>query len=575
MNIQNRAERITVLPAEAFASVAEVKAPPGLTNLPQRPGLFVGRVAELAGLDAALARPGGVVVQALHGLGGIGKSTLATRWAASNAGRHTLTWWITADTAAGIDAGLANLARALQPALADLLPAEALRDRAVQWLASHQGWLMILDNVVNPADIAPLLAQAPTGRYLITSRRATGWHNIANTVYLDVLDPTEALDLFTRVLAPAGPRDLGGAMELCTELGFLPLAIEQAAAYIGEAGITPKSYLRLLEDYPAETYRATAEGGDAERTIARIWHVSLDRLADEPLTGQILRILAWYAPDAIPRTLLDGLAAPPALVSAIGRLAAYSMLTAGPEAITVHRLVQAVARTPEEGDQHRDRDAIDTARQQAAGRLAAALPEIDPVHFPTWRTLLPHISALASYASPDTDTEASAGIFVEAGSYVLEQGQLALAAEYLQRALTSLERVVGRDHPSTLDARHNRAVAYRVAGDLSRAIPMLEQSLADCQRVIGENHLDTLVARTNLAHAHLKAGNLSRAIPMLEQSLADYLRVLGDDDRRTMVARNILAVAHMEAGHLHKAIVMLEQNLAERQRVWETTTPTS
>ena len=286
---------------------------------------------------------------------------------------------------------------------------------------------MVLDNVSNPADIAPLLAQAPTGRYLITSRRATGWHNLAETVSLDVLDPAEALDLLTRVLATAGPRDLDGAMELCAELGFLPLAVEQAGAYIAQAGITPRKYLDLLEDYPADIYRATAEGGDAERTIARIWHVTLDRLADEPLTGQILRVLAWYAPDAIPRTLLDGLADPPALISAIGRLAAYSMLTATPEAVTVHRLVQAVARTPEPDDRHRDRDAIDTARQQATAQLAAALPT-------TIRLIGRHGGHCSRISVPwpaiphRIQTPRPVPASLRAGVFALEQGQLTLAA---------------------------------------------------------------------------------------------------------------------------------------------------
>ena len=77
---------------------------------------------------------------------------------------YTLTWWITAGTPAGIDAGLAGLAVALQPALSGVLPLEALREGAVQWLAAHRGWLLVLDNVTDPADIAPLLARArPAG----------------------------------------------------------------------------------------------------------------------------------------------------------------------------------------------------------------------------------------------------------------------------------------------------------------------------------------------------------------------------------------------------------------------------
>jgi tetratricopeptide (TPR) repeat protein len=567
VNIQNRAERITVLPAEAFAPVTEVDVPPGLTNLPERPRQFVGRAAELLQLDAALAGPGGVLVHAVHGLGGIGKSTLAARWAVRHAARHALTWWVAADTPAEIDAGLASLTRALQPTLADVLTAEALRDRAVQWLASHQGWLMVLDNVNNPADIAPLLARVPTGRYLITSRRATGWHNLAQTVHLDVLEPAEALDLLTRVLAPAGPDDLDGAMELCAELGFLPLAVEQVGAYIAETGITPREYLALLRDYPAEMYGATAEGGDEERTIGRIWHVTLDRLADEPLTGQILRLLAWYAPDAIPRTLLNGLAEPPRLISAIGRLAAYSMLIADPENIAVHRLVQAVARTPEPGDEYRDSHAIDTAREQATAQLATILPDDDPAFWPTWRTLLPHISALASHASPETDSEASVDIFQGAGIFVFGQGQVTQATEYFQRARTGAERVLGSDHPGTFAARHNLAGAYAEAGDLSRAIPMLEQGLADRQRVLGNDDPDIMISRNNLARAYQNAKDLGRAIALFEQNLAEMERVLGNDHPRTLTACNNLAAAYMDEGDPDRAVPMLEKTLVNQQRV--------
>ena len=100
------------LPGQAFGPWAELAVPAGLSNL-ARPGLFVGRAYELARLDAALAGPGGVVVQAVRGLGGVGKSTLAAaaRWAAD----YVVTWWITAATPADVDAGLAGLAVALQP----------------------------------------------------------------------------------------------------------------------------------------------------------------------------------------------------------------------------------------------------------------------------------------------------------------------------------------------------------------------------------------------------------------------------------------------------------------------------
>ena len=566
--IGTQINQLPPLPEQAFRPWAELAVPPGLANLPARPGLFVGRSGDLARLDAALAGPGGVVVQAVHGLGGIGKSTLAAHWAADHADDYTLTWWITAATPGGIDAGLASLTVALQPALSGVLPLEALREGAVQWLAAHQGWLLILDNVTDPADVAPLLARAPAGRYLITSRRATGWHATAVPVRLDVLDPAEAEALLSAILTQDRPREVDGAAELCAELGFLPLAIEQAGAYLAQAGATPREYLDLLARYPAAMYQATAEGGDAARTIARIWHVTLDRLADDPLAGQVLRILAWYAPEAIPRALLDGLADPPALLRAVGRLAAHSMLTADAGVLAMHRLVQAVTRTPDPGDPHRSPEAIDDARDQATRQLAAALPDWeDPAGWPAWRVLLPHIDALASHTPPDADTETTAYLLNQAGLFLLGQGQPARAAGHLQRALADRQRVLGQDHPDTLSSRNNLAGAYQAAGDLGRAIPLFEQVLADRQRVLGQDHPDTLTSRNNLAYAYQDAGDLGRAIPLYEQALADRQRVLGQDHPDTLTSRDNLAYAYQAAGDLGRAIPLYEQVLADFVRV--------
>jgi hypothetical protein len=120
----------------------------------------------------------------------------------------------------------------LQPELTDVLPAQALAERALQWLATHSGWLVILDNVNDPADIAPLLARPAAGRFVITSRLATVWHQVPNVIRLDALTAVEALELLARIVNATGSRNMDGGVELCAELGHLPLAIEQAAGYL-------------------------------------------------------------------------------------------------------------------------------------------------------------------------------------------------------------------------------------------------------------------------------------------------------------------------------------------------------
>ncbi|MDX3532097.1 AAA family ATPase, partial [Streptomyces sp. ID05-39B] len=316
------------LPSEALRPPAGVDAPAGLDDLPHRPGHFVGRGHELDRLDAALAAPGTALVQAVHGLGGIGKSTLAAHWAATRPHGHAPIRWITADSPAAVQQGLAHLATALQPALARALPDKELTEWALQWLASHTGWLIVLDNVNDPADIAPLIARTPGGRFLITSRLATAWNDAATLVRLDVLEPAESLALLARTATTQHPgRDLDGAADLCDELGHLPLAIEQAAAYLAQNPLTtPRMYLDLLAQHPAAMYRHGAATTPAERTIARIWNITLDRITHlQPQAADLLRTLAWYAPEHIPTTLADGPADPPTRNAALGLLTAYSM----------------------------------------------------------------------------------------------------------------------------------------------------------------------------------------------------------------------------------------------------------
>ncbi|MFI9846758.1 tetratricopeptide repeat protein, partial [Nonomuraea sp. NPDC051941] len=489
----------TMLPEAVLRPVAEVAAPPRLVNLRRHKRTFVGRDDELAELGAALRGGGEVVVAAVHGLGGVGKSTLAAHYALAQAARLNPVWWITADSPTAVQAGLASLAVALQPELATSLPLEALAQRATAWLAAHDGWLLVLDDVLDAADVRPLLERTLTGQVLMTSRLSEGWHRLdAVVLRLDVLGEREAIELLTRIathdlahssLGATAPNGLDEAIELVKELGRLPLAIEQVGAYLHQNRLTPRAYLNLLAEHPAVMYDQAAHGSDAERTIARIWRLTLDRLADVPLAGHLLRILAWYGAEAIPRALLAPLPAPD-LQQALGSLAAYNMITLNGTDIMVHRLVQAVARTPDPGDPHRQPDDVDTAREQATTLLGAVLPG-EPRHpdaWPGWRMLLPHISALADQAAASTDTAHTAHLLNQSGIFLDNQGTLTRAIGCFQRAYTAYHRLLGGNHGHTLASRNNLANAYWSAGDLGRARTLHEVTLADCERVLGADH---------------------------------------------------------------------------------------
>ncbi|WP_288048071.1 tetratricopeptide repeat protein [Nocardia sp.] len=567
----NASVQVVELSVGAFPPIAEVDAPPGIDKPPAWPGPFVGREVELGQLDTVLGEPGPVVV-AVHGLGGIGKSTLIARWAYDRPHGYSPILWIGADTAAEITQGLADFATALQPVLAKVLDIEQLAERGSQWLATHTGWLLILDNVHSLTDIEPLLARAKAGgRIIITSRRATGWPSGIAVVRLDVLAPEKSRQLLISLLTMAGPRDESGAAELCSALGHLPLAIEQAGAYLAQNPfITPRTYLTMLTDYPADMFGRAAVDSDPDRAIARIWRVTLDRItAIQPAAGDLLRTLAWYGPDAIPLTLCQALADPPTLNTAIGILTAYSMITPDPERarLSIHRLVQAVARTPDLNDPHRNPAVIELARDRAARNLSAELPDhLDPATWPSWRALLPHIDALSSHVRSLPPTITVAAVLSATGHFLLGQGLHTSALVYLHQALTDQEQMLGIDYPDTLTTRNNLAYTYRGVGRVLEAIELFEQTLTDRERILGDQHPDTLTTRHYLAHTYSSIGRLDDAIELYEQTLTDRERTLGDQHPDTLHSRHSLAYSYRAVGRLAETIELFERNLTDREQ---------
>ncbi|WP_158634096.1 tetratricopeptide repeat protein [Amycolatopsis sp. WAC 04169] len=552
-------------------AMESVPAVPSLSRISLDTALFVGRSVELDRLEEVLSESGRATVVAVHGLGGVGKSTLAARFTHLHAGRFGFRWWITADSPAAIDTGLADLAETLQPACRDL-PVEQRSALGMRWLATHKDWLLVLDNVTSPQDVVGLLERVRTGTIVITSRQRSGWRAVETVpLPLDVLTGDEAVALLARIVVLEWPdADLSGSDRLCSELGQLPLAIEQAGAYLAQTRTSPATYLKLLARFPERMFTTTAEGGDSQRTMARVWRVTLDHLADAPAAGQILRQLAWFAPEGIPRSLLTGEAGELELSETLGRLSAYSMITLTGTTVDVHRLVQAVTRTPDPTDPHRQPADIATARDSTATLLTAALATLDPhipATWPVYRMVLPHARALLEHATPNTDTAQTSRLLSRLGRYLNGQGDAGAAIGYYSRARDSFQRLNGPDHPNTLSSRSNLAYAYQSAGDLDQAISLYEATLADQERVLGPDHPDTLRSRNNLAGAYQSAGDLDRAISLYEATLADRKRVLGSDHSNTLTSRSNLAYAYQSAGDLDQAISLYETTLADQERV--------
>lgn len=281
----------------------------------------------------------------------------------------------------------------------------------------------------------------------------------------------------------------------------------------------------------------------------------------------------------------------------------------GTGTLSVHRLVQAVSRTPDPDDPHRAPESISRARRQAAGLLHAFIPTEsdwdDQDHWRNaayhWRLARPHAEALIELSDPAHDTTAIADLLHRAAAlWFRDSGPIDdHARTYLRRAAQAYERTLGPDHPKTLTcsrgpvdlyyppireiksemdklaqslgedvASHSRKTLgdkYRDGGDLERAVLTYEAVLACWERVFGK-HPETLTCRNDLADAYVAAGDLSRAIALYESTLADYEQEAGPDTTRYLATRHGLAMAWRLAGNLDQAIAMYEATLADAMR---------
>ncbi|MEU4546869.1 tetratricopeptide repeat protein [Nonomuraea dietziae] len=393
--------------------------------------------------------------------------------------------------------------------------------------------------------------------------------SIASRFYTDIAGPAlsatvlparHAAEMMRRV---AGPGLLEGAEELCRVLGYLAPAVEQAAAYMNQSGLSAAAYLRQLPDPGRD---------DPQQAMTLTCQVSLDRIraACGILPEAMFRIMAWYAPDDIPLEVLysRGDVFPADEVdAALATLEAYALVARGGDAVSVHPLVQVVARDAGADEPEPVFPANET-REVALRLLEASIPGWeDPADWPAWRRLLPHIDVMAGHLATHSGHEPPVALWSATAQYLLDQGMPDRAIAYFTRALSDQQGLQGPDHPDTLALRHSLGHARIVAGDYPEAISLLERTVTDQEHVIGPRHPDTLTTRNSLAAACRAAGDLSRAIRLLERTVSDRRRVLGRRHPHTLASQNDLAVAYSAAGEPSRAIRLFRKVVARSQRV--------
>jgi tetratricopeptide (TPR) repeat protein len=529
---EGRTKPVSAPPLPASGKTAPV-FPGTIHNLPFPPNpLFTGRDRELENLGAQFKRKREVAITqtvVLHGFGGVGKTQLAVEYGWKHLRDYDAAFWVKADSPEAFDASLAGLASVLG------LPEVDERDQAIQinavlrWLHGHERWLLIANNADTELAAMAVRDRFPPklrGAVLITSR-LSDWPVNMSHFQLDFLTPADAtrflLDRVTKEAHNAGEE--AAAQSLAQELGYLPLALEQAAAFIIEMHWSFDKYCERFRDARPELLSEHREGATCyPASVAKTWSITLDRLS--PLARAILRIAAWFAPDAIPRDVFsaDHSAFSEALgvnVSdfaidkALGELHRFSLVRLTVETVSVHRLLQAVEQDSL-GEDERERWLVWACRLFKA--FAPASPD-DVRTWGVWLPLSPHAESLLGHAEHRGELPLIAQLANLLGMFLHARAVYSRAEVLYRRAVAIGEKSFGPDHPHVAAYLNNLARILHATNRLQEAEALYRRAVEINSKSYGSDHPEVASGFDNLAQLLNDANRLEEAEPLMRRTL--------------------------------------------------------
>ena len=554
------------------------------TNVPySRNPFFTGREDVLKRLRETLVSSGRV---ALSGLGGIGKTQTAVEYAHRYREDYQAVLWAKADPREALVSGFVAIAGVLN------LPEKDAQDQnfavvAVRrWLEFNTDWLLIFDNADDLAMARELIPSGEKGHVLLTTRaQATG--AIAQRVEIEQMEPKEgALFLLRRAkliakdapLDQASDTDRRQAEKISSELGGLPLALDQAGAYIEETGSGLSDYLILCRTHGAELLkRRGAMASDHPDPVATTFVLSFEKVENaSAAAAELLRFCAFLHPDSIREELINEGASelgpvlqPVAgdsfeLNTAIGEILKYSLLRRDPTAKTVdiHRLVQAVLRDGMNGATHRQ------WAERAVRAVNQAFPAVEVSMWPRCEEFLPHAQACAELIERwNFEFQEAARLLNQTAFYLDERARYAEAESLYMRALAIREKAVGPEHPDVAQSLNNLAALYHAQGRYAEAEPLLQRALAIREKVFGPEHPNVATSLNNLAALYRVQGRYVEAEPLYMRALAIREKVLGPEHPDVASSLNNLAALYHARGRYAEAEPLYMRALAIREKV--------
>jgi tetratricopeptide (TPR) repeat protein len=518
--------------------------------------LFKGRDEFLTRLRASLvSKPTHAAAvfsrQAIHGLGGVGKTRAAVEYGLRHAEEYTALLYVTADSPSSLSSNLAGLCGAMVLNLPEQDDANQTRQAAaaVRWLERHPGWFLILDNVDTEdaaSAVEQLLGRLSGGHTVITSRLPS-WGAGVEPLELDVLDESPAAEFLLERTAgkrKALPTDAADARTLARDVDGLALALEQAGAFVVRHRCSLQDYRTRWRAQDAKVLEwHNQREMKYPRSVATTWQTSVEAMGED---GRgLLNVLCWLAPEPVPLTMLAKLGTPPGeaeidVEAGCADLAAYSLVKWNGDntAVKAHRLVLDVTRYHLEDADRRG------CLERALGMVNEFVVE-GAQDVRTWKDVYDpacdHALAVTAHADEGRIPEPTARLMNQMGVYLVGRARHAEAEPLYRRALAIDESNCGPDHPDVATTLNNLAGLLEATNRYAQAEPLYRRALAIDEASYGPDHPTIAIRLNNLAGLLYATNRHADAEPLFRQVGRIFEASYGPNHPNVATALNNLA----------------------------------
>lgn len=558
-------------------------------NVPYRRNLyFTGREDTLEQLHEALVMSKAAALtqtQAISGMGGIGKTQTAIEYAYRYRNEYQAVLWAGADRRETLVNDFVNIAKLLKLPEKDKDDQNSAVKAVKRWLEKYSNWLLILDNADDLNVTSDFLPMQGTGHILLTTReQVTG--TFAQAIRMEKMEAKEGtlfllrrskiIGLYTPLDA-VSYSDWTSASAIVELMDGLPLALDQAGAYIEETSCGLTGYLKHYEKRHDELLSWRGKfATDHPESVATTWSLSFEKVErTNPVAADLLRLCAFLYPDAIPEELfIDGkqelgqtlatVAEASVLDGAISDLRRFSLLKRDPDEkiLVIHRLVQAVIRDG------MDKDTQRLWAERAIRAVNCCFPDVDYATWPRCQRFLQHAQLCAELVKQwNMVFPEVAHLLHVAGIYLTERAQYIEAEALLKQSLALYEQLYGANSLDVADSLDSLTSLYFNQGLYEQSIPLSLQVLEIREQILGSSHTKIAESLNNLAMLHLERGNYTQAESFAKRALKIWEDTLGPDHQDTSHGLNNLALIYYDQKQYEQAEPLYLRALSIRERV--------